>query len=57
MTQPPQGDHILLSEWAGADIGPRFLGASQRRDPCPVCGHPTMDCTTHPSPTRVPQED
>lgn len=47
MAEAPQ--HILLSEWAGDDNVPRLLGASSPRPPCPVCGHPTGDCTTHPT--------
>jgi hypothetical protein len=38
-------DRILLSEWAGPDTGVGLLGAGWDRSPCPVCGHPTGDCT------------
>lgn len=35
--------------WYGPDV--RFLGAD--REPCPVCGHPTGDCTGD-APTEGP---
>lgn len=49
MTQPqqrlPDGTPILLSEWAGDSNVPRLLGGGYDRSPCPICGHPTGDCT------------
>lgn len=41
----PAQERILLSEWAGDSTVPRLLGAGTPRQPCPICGHPTMDCT------------
>lgn len=42
-------DRILLSEWAGSTNAPRLLGADTR-PACPICGHPSMDCT-HDTPS------
>lgn len=44
---------ILFSEWAdglapSAGMSDRRVWA-QERDPCPICGHPTGDCTPHTS--------
>ncbi len=60
MTEPAASDvtgpaigvgvgHVLLSEWAGRypSSVPTFLGGQPHRSPCPICGHPTGDCTTH----------
>jgi hypothetical protein len=41
----PTQDRILLSEWAGDTNVPRLLGMGSDRSACPVCGHPTGDCT------------
>lgn len=38
-------DQILLSEWARPSNGAGLLGAGFDRPSCPICGHPTMDCT------------
>lgn len=40
-------DRILLSEWAGGSTTPGLLGMADLRPACPLCGHPTMDCTHH----------
>lgn len=39
------GDRILFAEWGSAYQGASLLGAGFERSPCPICGHPTMDCT------------
>lgn len=35
----------MLAEW-GTDAGPS-LADGLHRQPCPICNHPTGDCTTH----------
>ncbi len=51
--------HVLLSEWAGrypsVNGSPLAMGASLlHRSPCPVCGHPTGDCTDDVPLTETP---
>lgn len=42
-------DKIQFSEWADDTPSARLLGGVDHRTPCPICGHPTGDCTIHPT--------
>lgn len=52
MTSP-----IAFSEWAGR-LSPGSLGVRpEDRSPCPICGHPTGDCTYHGSEFNMAEND
>lgn len=52
MARTPSG-RIIGQEWA--DKYPDKFGGTRGRVgvPCPICGHPTGDCTPHPQETPV----